>query len=252
MTFEFLAEAKDCVTLGEAALHLSKVTGQTLTEADILGLALNGHLQLSVFLPQTVADCWDVPEDIPEGNVPDYWADTGQNAVVVSVEAIRGVWDLPLVPPGEIEVRRLNNELRSIPWLPVKATIGTLVERPGIHCRLRTSALTSSAISAVSPENRLVIRTERLEAFAATLMAVEHPSFLLDESLTTKERRSLYIIIAALANAADIPLFNPTKAAGIIIQALADAKYALEISPRNIEDKLKEVVKALDLKKTMP
>jgi hypothetical protein len=244
---ELLSEAKDCVTLREAAQQLSKSIGRSLTEADVLGLALNGHVTLSVFLAKTVADCWAVPDDMPEGNAPDYWADIGQSSIALTVEEIHGIWDVPLVPPGASEVQRAYDELRGLAFTPAATTHRMLVERPGVHCRLRTTAVSSSATSALTPENTFVITVARLDALTTALATLTKASAVVEKPLATKERQSLYIIIAALANGPGVDIFKASKAASTI-QATADT-LGLEISARNIEEKLKDVVKALDLQK---
>lgn len=249
---------REWLVLDEAVEHFSSLMEEPVTEADVLGWALDGHLNLSVYLPEgTPADSWELSEDWdrPDNTAKNYWEDIERPEITKPVR-IDGVWDLVLVPPTSQLIERRHNELRGLPPISVNTTVGALVDRAGrenteatLRCRLRIEgAMPSSAPAPVLPSgSRFVVRTTAIAAFvsAVSKLVVPSPTDSLDKPLGTRERTSLLIVIAALANHdKKIPLTSPSKAAEAI-EALTEAMGA-RISARRIEDYLNLIPDALE------
>jgi hypothetical protein len=95
------------------------------------------------------------------------------------------------------------------------------------------------------PEDCLfVVRTEALTKFEQSM---SEEAALNDKPLLTKERRSLLVVIAALAKEAKINLDHPSKAA-TVIEGLTNSIGA-PVAKRTIEEHLKKIPDALDARK---
>lgn len=110
------------LTLNEAAISLSASTGVKLRVADILHLALDGHLKLSVHLPGTDAVCFqDDGADRPSERL-----------------RIDGLWDLPLNDAARRQVEHeLHHEL-GLPFVSMEGTRGATVTRDHTRCQLKS------------------------------------------------------------------------------------------------------------------
>jgi len=126
-----LFKLKEWLTLSEAARHLSVICGEEVSDADILRLALDGHLKLSVnFINHAYARCGHVVgiEDVEWGefpvllakglrNIPD--EDKGKPVPYIKslrirdelflnfsekVTVIDGVWDLPMIGGERLDI----------------------------------------------------------------------------------------------------------------------------------------------------
>lgn len=203
MSVNTLFTLREWLTIDEAAQHLHGVIGEPVTEADVLRLALDGHLKLSVVLPEgTAGDCWNVPEALPPGTDLDYWA----QPEATESTPIAGLWDLPLIPPGRLQVANRFSELRGLPEIRLDGLVGALVEHPGTHCRIRAEGAKFSSPPSVLPAGTaVVVRTSAIIQFASTFLK-PNP---LDKPLGESERTTLLIIIAALADKAHIDRSKP-------------------------------------------
>jgi len=150
-----LFNLKKWLTLPEAARHLSVVFGETVTEADIMQLALDGHLKLSVNLvnnahvkPGKVIHFDDekLVESLMQGIYPDQldWSANfrsgkpmlinlriGENRYLKTEEkvvVIHGVWDLPMIGGERIYVQKKYHELTGGPYVELISLEGTYVQ----------------------------------------------------------------------------------------------------------------------------
>ena len=121
-----LLKLKDWVTVAEAARYLSAITGEEVGEPDLIRLALDRHLTLSVRLINgAYARCWIPvsPDEVqwneaasldgngivrlPVGGPVWMPEDGGPMQLQPSViELFPGVWDLPMVGPECLNVER--------------------------------------------------------------------------------------------------------------------------------------------------
>lgn len=250
-----LLKLKPWLTLAQAAQHLSDIMDDTLTEADVLSLGLEGHLKLSLRLPPgTVADCWDLPEerDIGLG----YWEDLRQPDVT-QPRQIGGVWDLPMFPPTTLEVESLSNEYSHLPRLSVDGMGGALVERPhttptndpygladetpAIRCRLRVEKAGSSSPASLLPAgSEIVVRSAALSEFtSAVLCSAAKSSAVADAEPDSKQWQSVAKITYALASLAQVDVTDPPKAATQILKAAE--KLGIDIVKNTIVTHLKRI-----------
>jgi hypothetical protein len=160
-----LFNLKKWLTLPEAARHLSVVCGETVTEADILQLTLEGHLKLSVNLvnhayvkPGKVVNFDDerLIESLVQGIYPeqlDWCAGFQPNKPMLmnlrigkdrylkteeKVVVIEGVWDLPMIGGERIYVEKKYHELIGGPDVELICLDGTYVQGEGeIICKLQ-------------------------------------------------------------------------------------------------------------------
>ena len=239
------------LTLKEAADYLSSKTGLDVDEGDILRLALDDKLQLSVNLPKPIAAIQDC-----EG------AELAEHR-----KNVEGAWDLLLKGPVR---RELENRYRATCELPhVQLDIGQsafdidgafVTGGEGVVYQLLLPDDLGRAFdrnpSVFPVGSLLVVRPQALDAVAASLPSPslgpeeQQPSKsgdatdTLDRPLKERERATLLTIIAALASAADIDISKASKA-GSIIAAQIDQLDA-SVSAQTIELHLKRIPDALE------
>lgn len=276
-----LFNLKEWLTVPDAARNLSIVCGEEVTEADVLRLALDGHLKLSVnFVNHTQADCgevvgyedttWEVlPTDLAGilQNIPDEAKSkpiTYMTSLNIDdsrflnrshqVTTINGVWDLPMIGGERATVENEYQRLTGGPNITLATIEGAFVEgRDGkTMCQLQErfnideyqsssnntlKMLKQHIVGAISDEsdddtcnkekmakiqdyrksrNRLsrpfprarlpedsilVVRTDALRDFES---AINEEPTKADKPLSTTERNSLLVMIAALCKKAGI------------------------------------------------
>lgn len=154
-----LFKLKEWLTVPEAAKHLSIVFGEEVTEADVLRLALDGHLKLSVnFVNYAIALCGKmVPIDEAEyREVPslcgtrtvrlyagvDIYTD-GQKTHVLKLEELvelSGIYDLPMIGGERLDVEHKYQMLTHGVEVTSVAMDGAFVEgRNEVFYQLQTS-----------------------------------------------------------------------------------------------------------------
>jgi len=152
-----LSKFKKWLTLPDTAKRLSVISGEDVTEADILQLALENHLKLSVnFLNQTVARRGNIVgyEDVQWGEFP---IELGFKVPNLPVEAkgeslrymeslqidntrflnfsdelttIQDVWDLPMIGCGLLHIKNKYQSLIGGPEVAFQILGGPVVEGP--------------------------------------------------------------------------------------------------------------------------
>ncbi|MDO9269313.1 MAG: hypothetical protein Q7T96_09400 [Methylobacter sp.] len=150
-----LFKLKKWLTLPESARHLSGVCGETVTEADILQLALEGQLKISVNLVNHANvklgkvinfDDEKLLELLRQGIYPDqldwctvFWSDKpmlinfriGKDQYLKTEEkvvVIEGVWDLPMIGDEKIYVEKKYHELTGGPNVELIGMDGVFVQ----------------------------------------------------------------------------------------------------------------------------
>lgn len=156
-----LFNLKEWLTVADAGRHLSIVFGEKVTEADVLRLALDGHLRLSVNFVNHVrarygkivgyedAECGEFPAelaatlpsfpDVPymkSLNIDDksflYWGK--------EVTYLHGVWDLPMIGGERLDIEHAYQNLIGGPSVTIETQDGAFVEgRDGQMCLLQES-----------------------------------------------------------------------------------------------------------------
>jgi len=157
-----LFKLKEWLTVPDAARHLSIIFGEEVSEADLLRLALDGHLKLSVyFVNHAVARCGKVVshEEIESvfSNLPNLHSVEKDNPPVRmmkninldgesflnlddDVKTISGVWDLSMGGSDRLDVERRYQYLTDGPEVTLDILEGAFVERKdGIMCIIQES-----------------------------------------------------------------------------------------------------------------
>lgn len=209
--------------------------GRPFKIADILRLALDGQLELSVNLPTGMI-----------GNVRRI--DDPQDRVVT--EPIDGLWELPLTGAARRQVEHQYHLLLRLPDISMENTKGAIVVRDNLLSQLtpqRGATGFYSRLPSAFPEGCvLVVRTAVLDAFAAMLTPspVTGTAEDANRSLATRERTTLLTIIAGFCKHAKIDVSKPS-AASVAIEVLTQEINA-GVSARTIEDHLRSIPDALE------
>ncbi len=239
------------LTLKEAADYLSSKTGLDVDESNILRLALDGKLQLSLnFLKPIEAIQYREGAELEEHRTQ-----------------IEGIWDLLVQGPVRLELENRYRATCGLPHVeldPREKPFGTegafVTGEEGVVYQLLPflNLLWGSGRNpSVLPVGSLLgVRPHALDAVVASLASPslgpeeQQPSKpddatdTLDKPLMTRERTTLSIIIAALAHAADIDILKASKA-GNTIEALT-VELGARVSARAIENHLKCIPDALE------
>ena len=239
------------LTLKEAADYLSSKTGLDVDESNILRLALDGKLQLSLnFLKPIEAIQYREGAELEEHRTQ-----------------IEGIWDLLVQGPVRLELENRYRATCGLPHVeldPREKPFGTegafVTGEEGVVYQLLPFLNLLSGLGrnpSVLPVGSLLgVRPHALDAVVASLASPslgpeeQQPSKpddatdTLDKPLMTRERATLLTIIAALARAADIDILKASKA-GDTIEALT-VELGARVSARAIEDHLKRIPDALE------
>ena len=141
-----LSKLKQWLTIGDAAQHLSIVFGETVNEADVLRLGLDGHLKLSVhFVNHTEAR---VGNAIPiaeaktalsvfrtEGEEPHHIVlgivlnDREVLNLAEDIITLDGVWDLSMIGNESLDVEHAYQNLTGGPAVTLTCLDGAFVQR---------------------------------------------------------------------------------------------------------------------------
>lgn len=153
-----LFKLKVWLTVPDAARHLSIVFGEEVSEPDVLRLALDGHLKLSVnfvnhaearcgkIIPIDEAEFEEVPSLDGQGTVrlyggPILFAEGRQTDVIKlekTVASLAGIYDLPMIGSERLDVEHLYQQLTGGPAITLHGMDGTFVEgRDGLICQLQ-------------------------------------------------------------------------------------------------------------------
>ncbi len=232
-----LWKLREWLTIHEAARYLSSAIGQKVGDADVLRLALDGKLPLSLNLPART-EGWFHPDGAEATTRP------------TSRTAIEGLWDLSLVGAGRVQIEHDYHWLASLPYIDIEGTAGAWVERDGARRQLTPmgghGGMSAGPSSAFSGGSVLGVRIAALNALAAQMPAPSPPVAAdpLDKSLGQRERATLLTIIAALSKEAKIDISKPS-AAGVAIEALT-AAMNVRVPARTVEEHLKKIPDALE------
>ena len=239
------------LTLKEAADYLYSKTGLDVDESNILRLALDGKLQLSLnFLKPIEAIQYREGAELEEHRTQ-----------------IEGIWDLLVQGPVRLELENRYRATCGLPHVELDPrekpfdTEGAFVTgEEGVVYQLLPflNLLSGSGRNpSVLPVGSLLgVRPHALDAVVASLASPslgpeeQQPSKpddatdTLDKPLVTRERVTLLTIIAALAHEIGIDISKASKA-GSIIEVLTE-KLDARVSARAIENHLKRIPDALE------
>jgi hypothetical protein len=257
-----LLKLKDWLTVPDAARHLSILFGEDVTEADVLRFGLDGRLTLSAYfvnpkfgrcgkiIPRADAETKEI--SIESGNVK--WAikkgclvKGGKALSFGDITPFEGVWDLSMLGAERSQVEHKYQSLTGGPEVALFSKDGALVNRPdGTWGRLLINDIQtdeeyeSYPIGGLPSDAVFVVRTSALEAL------ISEPNRTTERPIGQRERDTLLVIIAALAEVQGIDVKRVSKAA-IEIESATIRKGA-RVSVRAIEDHLRRIPDALERK----
>lgn len=272
-----LHNLKQWLTVPDAARHLSMFFGEDVSEADVLHLALDGHLTLSVnFVNHTMGRCGAVVSsgDANWITIPSLSGDRQLRLPVSGMRiaddkflqldkeviAIDGVWDLTMLGAEHTDVEHKYHFLTGGPPVEVQTLEGPIVCREdGMHCLLQSHYSDNEFANPKNlrvprdhPDNYypaaglpadsvLVVRTSALRDLEARL---SEPDQKTEKPLRQRERTTLLVIIAALAKLAGVNVAKPSSAAAAIERQTE--LMGARVAARTIEDHLNRVSEALE------
>ena len=270
-----LFKLREWLTFGDAAQHLSIIFGEDVKVADILQLALDGHLKLSVrfvnhararrgrVVPIEDAEVFEVPS-ISEGksSVKTIRGIHIREGEILELDeeivTIDGIWDLPLIGSEKLDVEHEYQNLTDGPAVALTCLEGAFVaEQDGTiwqlqdhfsdneYCRKENLKAPWAHPDNYYPAGGLprdsvfVVRTSAIQELEAHISETN-----IEKPIELRERTSLLVIIAALANIAKIDITKPSKAAALI-ESQSNLMGA-RVAARTIENHLRRVSEALD------
>lgn len=149
-----LLKMKAWLTVDDAAKHLSLMFGETVSKADVLRLALDGQLTLSVnFINGAEARCgpmirsdevqWEEMPGLKGGTVrvPNGIMLNDGSAITLEDEVVslRGIYDLPMLGNERLDVEHLYQQLTDGPEVTLQGLDGPFVVAGDLYCQIQES-----------------------------------------------------------------------------------------------------------------
>jgi hypothetical protein len=165
-----------------------------------------------------------------------------------------GVWDLTMLGHEKLEIEQRYQILTGGPEVDMRFRDNPLdhpivCREDGTYCQIHEWLNDSDRdhpggyhpADCLPADSVVVVRTSALHDLDAQLSELEHK---VEKPLEQRERDTLLVIIAALAELAQIDVKKPAKA-GAAIESQA-ALLGAEVSSRSIQDHLKRIPEALE------
>jgi hypothetical protein len=240
-----LLNLKQSLTVADAARHLSILFEEEVTEADVLRLALDEHLVLSVhFVNHASGRCGPVVplqdaklrrikklgEDGSFDSIDGL--DIGQDQVIdwgPRITELEGIWDLTMLGSERLDVEHRYQALTGGPAVNLVFLDGPIVSRDdGTYCQIREHVSKNEFVgpknltelpdnpknydpaASLPADSVLVVKTSSLRDLEAR---VSEPEKKVEKPIGPRERSSLLVIIAALSELAKIDVTKPSSAA---------------------------------------
>jgi hypothetical protein len=230
---------RDWLTIDDAAEALTAAMAHPISEADVLRLTIDGHLQLSLYLPGKMTASCHRKDDQSLDPLP-------------RQHSIQGLCDVPMSGRAKLQIEHEYHWLEGT-YVPREPPVGALVEHGELVCRLPfdrgETGFSTRSPSEFPQGSVLAIRRAALDAFIAQhhdVAAVKSPQAL-ERPLGERERSTLLTIIAALAKAAGVDITKPGKA-GAAIEALT-VDVGARVAERTVIDHLNRIPEALERRK---
>lgn len=271
-----LLRLKEWLTIPDAARHLSIMFGEEVAEADVLRLALDGHLKLSVDFPNhavanpgrliPIPDARTIAVEF-EGELVEALAGFLQARGEVlefahEIASIDGVWDLPMTGAERLDVEHRYQQLTGGPPIDLSNLEGPIVYRPdGSYFRIVESFEDNEYFdnaklrkpwshpdnfypaSTLPRDSVFVVRTSALQELEGR---ASEPEQTLERHLGRRERSTLLVIIAALAKLAKVDVAKVSSAATAIESQTV--LMGARVASRTIENHLRDISDALEAK----
>ncbi|MGV8863811.1 MAG: hypothetical protein ACOH2T_21915 [Pseudomonas sp.] len=178
---------KEWLTLDEAAARFSSTAKETFTQADILRLALDNHIQMSVFIDdKVIAREMEFDTEVVDGEKCLMLGDGASEAI-----RINGVWDLAAFGAGASEMERLYREAKGLKPRASLSSLGVY-----LHDEEKTSVM---EVLSINLKFHFVEKTTPAERDAAGV--IRHNSSAEVRPLAVKADPSILADINALLEA---------------------------------------------------
>ncbi len=276
-----LFKLKEWVTIPDAARHLSQIVNEPVCEADILQMALDGHLKISVNFPNRaearigrVIPYKDVPRkvlptldgkgtvtyldgyllnDSPEGTMPD--SETPFIHFQKEVVSIDGIWDLAMQGNERFDIEFDLQQLIGGPEVTMLNIEGTFLNRSDGTWAALQEKFPDRVTENDDGESKTVkgsyypagglgtdcTRVIRVSEIMSLQAKLEGSA--LDKPVSTRERNTLLTIIGVLCKEAGFDYSRTAKTAGLIESAAAN--LGVGIGETTVEGHLKKVSDAM-------
>jgi hypothetical protein len=273
-----LFNLKQWLTVTDAARHLSILLEDDVSEADVLRLALDGQLTLSVdFVNHAQGRCGSV---VPVQNAKQRATKTGENEWIQVIDGfaigqdrvidwapgtvvLEGIWDLTMLGSERLDVEHRYQSLTDGPAVDLVCLEPPIVSRDdGTYCQIQEHFSSNKFAGTKTlklkkpydhpanffpagglPDNSaLVVRTSSLRDLETRLSEAADPKA--ERPLERRERNTLLVIIAALSKLAKIDLTKSSGAAAAIENQTVH--MGARVAARTIENHLKLIPEALE------
>ena len=216
-----LFKLKRWVPVADAARRLGITFGEEVTEADVLRLALDGHLRLSIrfingahgkigtLVPIEDAVFEDVPALRGDRSIRLYGGpilsdgDGVEKTVVVldkDIVHLNGIYDLAMIGGERLDIQNRHQELTGEPAIEMVAMVGAFVEISGGQlCQLQTQFGDRPVYYPASdlPDDcQLVVMTNALAKFEESQNEISDAE---SKPLSTTERNTLLKLVIGMA-----------------------------------------------------
>jgi hypothetical protein len=261
-----LLSLKEWVTVPDAARRLSIVCGDDATESDVLQLALDGRLKLSVnFVNHAKARRGKV---VPQDEAPTFWGELSGQEIISGldlgdgtrlvlddeVERLEGIWDLSMLGAGRLDIEHKYHRLTGGPSVELACLAGVFMEgRDGSIWQLQERFKKNGNDGSVSATNDyypagglpedgvLVVRTATLSEFEQSIDATKAKD---QKPLSPTERNTLLVMIAALCEGVGIKHQDRTAASKLVRLADAIGVSVSDDTTRNVLRQIPEAIEA--------
>jgi len=153
-----LTKLRQWLRVHEAAAEIGEALSEKVSAADVLRLAIDGHLKLSLYLPVAVTARCRRPDDASRGERQ-------------TNERIEGLCDLPMVGRAKAQIEHDYHWQHDHRFVPKGDPIGALVENGDRICQLPPdhgeTGLSTRSPSEFPQGSLLVVRRSALDAFIA-------------------------------------------------------------------------------------
>lgn len=230
-----LFKLKEWLSVEETARHLSIVFGENVSEADVLRLALDGHMKLSVrfvnlqpaqltIITPTSLSCFPgfETENIMFDNQGIESFLPAHNEIVF----LEGVFNVPMIFGSRLDIERKCRTIAQGEILEASYNDGVIVERDGRFFELQSKCTGDRLIPSGTPGHLVILHMEResaIEGYYASFVfpvgsalvvrtdalrefeqSINGEMASVDKPLSTTERNTLLTIIAALCDRSGI------------------------------------------------
>ncbi|MGA8584655.1 MAG: hypothetical protein WB715_12615 [Roseiarcus sp.] len=248
-----LLKLKQWLTVPDASRHLSNIFDDEVSEADVLRLALDRQLTLSInLLSHVAAHYGPVLSQEVTAEIFDKYHSTldvlFRNDIRIDeiwhsekdVIDIDGVWDLTMLGRERDDIERRYQSVTSGNDLQKTTEEGPYLSKDRTMCKLLGN-FDYVPSSGLPSDGVLVVRTSALRELEMRVSELDKQP---EKSFGQRERTTLLVIVAALAKLARVEVNKPSAAAATIERQTE--LMGTRVAARTIENHLNRISEALE------